>query len=282
MSLDGYLKMSDDWFLPTEELKPVKGTRYTPPVPTTAMTRILESVEIVEECWAKNNLYASNIGCESWDLSAALDAFWAPQEKKKNIFSEIYMKQSSTKHEIIQEFWYSTGLLHPLHEGEKGFQEVKAKLPKLGISGKLDLILPDVKFLKDLGATKSKNIKRTGWAITDIKECSSRVYKNIHENLKQKYRGQLCCYHKWGVDNEVIEDEDDCYFYYMNRDNPRQFKMVSYAPEKWLMEKIEDRCKLFWEYVQERKHPNKEDYKEHCESQIEKQKDRDWNPLAEI
>lgn len=274
----------EDWFIcPTtiKEVKPQKPKRYISPVPTTGMSRILENVNLKEERWAKNNLYCSQIGDPYWDMGESIVQFWRPYSQKKNIYSQIYMEQSTIKHAIIQEFWHATGLLHPLH-GQDEFKEIKVRLESHGLSGKIDLVLPDQVYLKDLGSTKPKGLKQTGWSVGDIKECSSKVYSSIQTNIPDKYRTQVSLYHYWGVKEGITTKKDKSFFYYLNRDNPRQFKWVQYEPEQDLVDAALKKADLFWQHIRNRTHPTKKDFAEFCEESIKQQPDREWNPLAEI
>lgn len=283
-----------DWFLKEGDMgeapkKKSTGTRFSSPLPTTCMTRILDEVEIFEDNYPKNNLYCSNIGDPDWDLGTEILAFWRPSQRKKDLFGQMYMEQSSLKHQLIQNHWHETGLMHPLHtkeneEGEKEFKEVKAYIPEYGLKGKIDLILPNPSFLKELGAKTApeKRPEQKGWTVGDIKECSSHVYKTIHEHIPPKYRTQVSLYHYWAVDQGIMDQEDECFFYYLNRDNPRTYKWVPYKSEEDLVTKAFHRANKFWEHIRNRTHPEIKDFEKHCEESIELQPDRRWNPLSGI
>lgn len=293
--------MSSDWFLTDKDMKekPAKrkstGKRFSSPVPTTCMARLLEDTDLTEEGYPKNNLYCSNIGDPEWSLSENILAFWRPTHRKKNIFSQIYMEQSTVKHQIIQDFWFDTGVLHPRHTGilkyssgeeVEVFEEIKAYLPDYGLKGKIDLILPDEEYLKALGAKKPPALdelpERKGWRVGDIKECSEHVYKTIQDHLPEKYRTQVSIYHHWAVLEGIQEEGDPAFFYYMNRNNPRQFKWVSYTPEPELVQRAFKKADIFWEHIRNKTHPEIDDFEDYCLKSIEMQPSRKWNPLSGI
>lgn len=271
---------ANDWFVEPE--KEPRRKAYKGAVSTAGIKRLMKNVDEFENNWPKNNLYASSIGDPNWSLGENLIDFWLPPRKKADIFKELYCQQSNVKHKIWQHWWFKSGLTHPLH-GKRKFEEVRMKIPEWGISGRIDLILPDEAYLSNLVATKPKDdVERKSWVVGDIKETGSRNYKEAQDFLSEKYRTQLTLYHKWAVFNGISKKDDPTFFFYLERDNPTNFKWITYEPEEELLEKVEKRANTFWKHVQDRTHPEIEDFSDFCGKAIKSQPERDWNPLAKV
>lgn len=267
-------------------------------VPRSVLTRHLESAEIYEEKRVKNNLWAGSIGDERWDLQEALLDFWAPVSTAKiDYFGQMYMRQSSVKHEITQKFLQNVGLTHSIHDvtinGEVDFKEPRIYFEKYGISGKIDLVLPNPEYIKyndpnNLAKESAKEPKKRAevekvkyWMAVDIKETDSQRYVDICENWSEKYRTQVSLYAQWLFD-EGIGHENQAGFWYLNRNSPKVFDLLDYKKEESLIKKAFEKAEKFWEHVQNKTFPNFEGGLEYIEEKIEMQPDREWNVLANV
>lgn len=275
------------WFEP--QSKKTKETKEkdlcTRAVPTTALVRICESAKLTETSYGKNNLYASNIGDPDLDLHQELVDFWTPQALEPRVFSkELYCEQSNVKHSIWQEFLHSAGVTHSLCNNQGKFQEPRCLFEEYGISGRIDLILPDSAYLKALGAKtpKDKFPKIEHWLAADIKETDEKRQKEAHpEILSEKYLTQISLYIKWLYDKGIGHKTKGA-FLYLNRNMPLTPKYFEVTIREDLIEKAFKKADCFWQWVRSRKLPKVENATEWIEEQIALQPKRQWNKLAEI
>ena len=278
------------WFINPADVKVSKSKEKSPRrkdidkklLSTAAIAGVYVKSNLIRKAYPKKGLYCSTIGCDKYySLKEELLDFWAPQETKREYHSDIYMNQSSVKHEIVQDHWHSTGILHPKHTNDEGnFKEIRCEFPEYGLSGKIDLILPDPEFINNFRKDAKEN-ERKYWLATDIKETDTEQYWGIGSRLSQKYRTQLSLYIKWSYEN-LDAHETEGAFLYLDRDKPRKYKLIGYTKEEKLIQLAFDRSKDFWYHVNERKIPDFDGASEFISQQIELQKDRKWPILANL
>jgi len=285
---------SGGWF--AGDLKPPEP-KYKPPISNEALKRLLKSGKVPQERWAKNNLYASGIGDDTyWNLNEALFEFWTPETVYLDPFSRVYMEQSTIKHSIHQEHWFAAGLTHPLHSFEGKFKEIRAKFPEYGIVGKIDIILPNVEYLKILGAKppdkkskkqkKIKELKIDHYTVVDIKELDKDRFDELPKSVSKSYVTQISLYYKWVVEQGICPVKSKPALLYLDRNKPDRMKWVEITPNQKCLDDAFNRADEFWDYVRKRKF--KQDGSNFAldsdwiESRILEQPDREWNPLAEI
>lgn len=250
------------WFLKEEDLKPKKKERVTDPdeklVSTTALTRILAMSDLYEEGRIKNGLYCSSIGCDQYfDMTKEILDYWSPKEPKKREYSkEQWTEQSNVKHLLIQEHLHSAKVLHRICDSEGKFKEPRAEFTSHGITGKIDLILPNPEYLSALGAKTPKKLPKIEyWFASDIKETDSGRIKGIGSRLSQSYRTQLSLYCDW-FHRTHGGHEKKAGFWYLNRDNPKQFKLIGFEKDQNLIELSKKRAGIFWEHINNKTLPN--------------------------
>ena len=278
------------WFLKEEDLKPKKKERVKDPdeklVSTAALTRILAMSDLYEEGRIKNGLYCSSIGCDQYfDMTKEILDYWSPKEPKKREYSkEMYTKSGNVAHEILQDHLWSAGVLHPMCTTDGVFKEPRAEFTSgglAGISGKIDLILPDSKYLAAIGAKTPKEGKQKEWYVCDIKQTGSKKYVGVSQFLPQSYRTQLSLYIKWFAQYGGHEKFGS--FLYLDRDTPSKFKLFKFEKDENLIELSKKRAGIFWGHIFNRTLPEDtepENTKEVISKMIEQQPERQWRHKA--
>lgn len=241
-------------------------------VPTAVLDRLLEKSKVYEEQWTKNRLYASGVCCDTYfDMTKELIRFWCiPAEEKVDYIGEARKESGNTKHRVLQKHAHSTGILHEICTTDDEFKEPYCIFPEHAISGKIDLIMPDPKYIKDLD--KGKEGKIEYYQCVDIKETESQYYKGVSQKLWQSYRGQLSLYIKW-FHEEHGGHEKKGSFWYQNRDTPKKHKMFEYEKEDHLIDLAFSRGAEFINHVSNRTFPNNEFSQEWVSEQIDKWKE---------
>lgn len=278
---------AEDWLISIDNKpktkKPRKKDPCTRAVPSSCMVRIAEGAEIWETPRVKNSLYASAIGDKDWDITAELIRFFKkPVPELRSLSLDLYAKQSSVKHAVWQERYHNRGILHPCCTDDEGnFIEPRCFFPEHGISGKIDWVLPDPKYLSAFGAKTSKKLPDIQeFFSSDIKESDSKqVGDMVPEIVSQKYMTQLSLYAEW-VGNEGVGSGDKAFFFYLNRDKPMMAKYFEVKKDEKLIDLAKKRADEFWSKVRARDIPGVD--KDWIEEEISKQPDREWNPLSEI
>ena len=279
------------WFLTEDQLKPKKKdkkARVVDPdkklVTTKGIERILDMSTLTEPGRIKSGLFCSSIACDEYfDMRQEILDYFSPAEPRtRRYLKDMYTRQSNTKHSIIQDHLHSAGVLHPICTDENGdFKEPRAEFPELGLSGKIDLVLPHEGYLTALGAKTPKELpKISEYIVVDIKETSTANYVGIGQRLSQAYRGQLSLYSKFFEDNYGGPKRSA--FLYLDRGDPKKFKYFEYTPEPKLLDIVDARAKTFWQHVNEKTLPEGDpgENKEVIEKLIElNEPDRKWKHI---
>jgi hypothetical protein len=272
-----------------DQSKPKKPRKVDPAakiIPTSVLLRALEKSNEEELEWEKNRLYASQVCDTYWDLKKELLRFWTPPELEKlNFASQYRMDSGNLMHELIQRHLsnniFGEELLHPICFQDGKFQEPYCQWGfENSIGGRIDLILPDGKFLKDLDKQKEdRNIEY--WQTCDIKQTTTSEFDRMCDGvLSQKFRGQLSIYIDWFQKHHNGPDVG-C-FLYCDRNDPKRMKLFETKKEESLLTIAQERSKMFVEHVRERKIPDmsQEDSKKFVKDCISAQPKRRWSPFC--
>jgi len=277
----------DSWFVKPEDLDvPKRAKRTVDPdkklVPTSRIKQIVAKSEIYKKPRYKNGLYCSNIGCDKYySVKDELINFWSYDAEKREYHKDVYTEQSNIKHKIVQEHWFSAGILHSGHDVNGKFDEIRCYYPEYGLSGRMDLVLPDPNYLDAFGLSKDPMPDREYWMVTDIKETDTKQYVGVGQNLSQKYRTQNSLYIQWAHENLDAHPTQGA-FYYLDRDNPRKYKLIGYEKEQDLIDLAFNRCEEFWEYVNKKEIPEFDGSEEFIAQCIEEQVERNWPTLSGV
>ena len=249
-------------------------------VPSAVLDRHLAKSKVYEQPWVKNRLYASSVCCDTYfDMTKELFQFWSkPAPEKQEYISQVRREQGNTKHKHLQEHWHSTGLTHEICTTNGEFKEPYCIFPEYAISGKIDLIIPDPKYLKALDKEQKlsegeldklkERAKIDYWMVCDIKETETQYYFGASEKLRQSYRGQLSLYIKWFHETHDGHEKLGS-FWYQNRDTPKKHKLFEFERDDNLIQLAFDRGKEYIQHLNDRTFPNNEFSKTWIEDQIE-------------
>jgi len=211
--------------------------------------------------------------------------YWACPDTIDPYPKSSYMKQSSVKHKILQDFFHRAGVTFCEDDEHR---EHKIVCEDYGIAGKIDLIVNFNK-LKALGAKTQKEYKpeeKIRWIIGEIKETGSNNYKKwkVASDLSEEYRSQGSIYSYYMDKKGLISFEEEIMYILLCRDDPNKFKTIFYKPDMALVNAAFQTADTFWEHIRNRTVPGKpiQGFKDFTEECIETQKDRKWNHLSGV